>query len=105
MPKKDYHGVLGVSKDANEKQIKKAFRKLALKYHPDRNKDAGAETKFKEINEAYAVLSGKEKQPMMNSGEVGIREKPTMSEEDIWAASVLRRWHDMENNKQNSSYR
>ncbi len=49
--------MLGVSRDANDKAIKDAFRTLALKYHPDRNKEAGAEEKFKEIAEAYAVLS------------------------------------------------
>ena len=52
---KDYYAVLGVSKDASEKDIKKAFRKLAVKYHPDKNKDPGAEEKFKEIAEAYAA--------------------------------------------------
>lgn len=56
-PKRDYYEVLGVAKDADAKAIKSAFRKLALKYHPDRNKSAEAEEKFKEIAEAYAVLS------------------------------------------------
>ena len=59
---KDYYKVLGVSKDASQEEIKKAFRKLAVKYHPDKNKgDKAAEEKFKEINEAYAVLSDPEK--------------------------------------------
>jgi molecular chaperone DnaJ len=49
--------VLGVAKDADQKAIKDAFRTLALKYHPDRNKEPGAEDRFKEIAEAYAVLS------------------------------------------------
>ena len=53
---RDYYEVLGVPRDADRKAIKSAFRKLALKYHPDRNKEAGAVDKFKEIAEAYAVL-------------------------------------------------
>ena len=57
MAKRDYYEVLGVSKDADEKEIKLAFRKLAKKYHPDVNKEPGAEEKFKEAQEAYAVLS------------------------------------------------
>lgn len=55
--KRDYYEVLGVSKSASEAEIKSAYRKLALEWHPDRNKAAGANEKFKEINEAYAVLS------------------------------------------------
>ncbi len=57
MTKRDLYEVLGVSKDADEKEIKRAFRKLAKKYHPDVNKDPGAEDKFKEAQEAYAILS------------------------------------------------
>lgn len=58
---RDYYQVLGVSSDADEAAIKDAFRTLALKYHPDRNKEPGAEEKFKEIAAAYAVLSDPEK--------------------------------------------
>jgi len=59
--KKDFYEVLGVSKTASKDEIKSAYRKAALKFHPDRNKEAGAEDKFKEINEAYEVLSNQEK--------------------------------------------
>jgi molecular chaperone DnaJ len=58
---RDYYEVLGVARDADAKAIKDAFRKLALQYHPDRNKAPGAENKFKEIAEAYAVLSDPKK--------------------------------------------
>ena len=58
---KDYYQVLDVSRDATAEQIKKAFRKLARKYHPDVSKEADAESRMKEVNEAYAVLSDPEK--------------------------------------------
>ena len=58
---KDYYKLLGVEKTASQDEIKKAFRKLAAKYHPDRNAgDARMEEKFKEINEAYEVLGNPE---------------------------------------------
>jgi len=59
--KRDYYEILGVTKSATKEQIKSAYRKLALQFHPDRNKAADAETKFKEINEAYQVLSDEQK--------------------------------------------
>lgn len=59
--KRDFYEVLGVSKTASAAELKKAYRQLALKYHPDRNKAADAATKFKEISEAYEVLSNSEK--------------------------------------------
>ncbi|KKP94382.1 MAG: hypothetical protein A2152_02275 [Candidatus Levybacteria bacterium RBG_16_35_6] len=58
---KDYYQILGVSKNASAADIKKAYRKLALEYHPDRNKSKEAETKFKEVNKAYEVLSDPKK--------------------------------------------
>ena len=54
---KNYYEILGVPRDATETDIKKAYRKMALKYHPDKNQSPGAEEKFKEIAEAYDVLS------------------------------------------------
>jgi DnaJ-class molecular chaperone len=72
--KKDYYKVLGLSKGASESEIKKAYRKLALKYHPDKNKSAGAEEKFKEVGEAYDVLSDpKKKQIYDQLGEEGLK--------------------------------
>jgi molecular chaperone DnaJ len=59
--KRDYYDVLGVSRQATDEEIKKAYRRLALQYHPDRNSEPGAEAKFKELNEAYEVLSDSEK--------------------------------------------
>ena len=62
MAKRDYYEVLGVDKKASEDEIKKAYRKIAIKYHPDRNPgDKTAEEKFKEAAEAYSVLSDKQK--------------------------------------------
>lgn len=58
---RDYYEILGVGKDASDTELKSAYRKLALKWHPDRNKEAGAEAKFKEVNEAYEILSNKDK--------------------------------------------
>ena len=58
---KDYYKILGVNKDADDKKIKSSYRKLALKYHPDKNPgNKEAEEKFKDISEAYRVLSDKE---------------------------------------------
>ena len=59
--KRDYYEVLGVQRGAGQAEIKRAFRRLAMQYHPDRNRDEGAEERFKEINEAYEVLSDPER--------------------------------------------
>jgi molecular chaperone DnaJ len=73
--KRDYYEILGVPKNSSKDDIKNAYRKLALQYHPDRNKAHGAEEKFKEISEAYAVLSDEEKRKRYDTyGHVGAEE-------------------------------
>ncbi len=61
MAKRDYYEVLGINRDAGADEIKKAYRKLAMKHHPDRNADKGSEEKFKELSEAYEILSDPQK--------------------------------------------
>ena len=83
MTKKDYYDILGIDRSADKKDIKKAYRKLALKYHPDKNKQEGAEEKFKEISEAYAVLYDDEKRKLYDQyGHSGIDQR--YSSEDIF---------------------
>ena len=80
--KRDYYEVLGVDKNADKKTIKKAYRKLAMKYHPDVNHDADAEEKFKELSEAYGVLSDDEKRQRYDQfGHAGM---DGFSQEDIF---------------------
>ena len=74
MANRDYYEVLGVSRNNTDEDIRKAFRKKALEFHPDRNKSPDAETKFKEINEAYQVLSDPQKRAQYNQfGHAGVR--------------------------------
>jgi len=74
---KDYYKILGVPKTAKDNEIKKAYRKLALIWHPDKNKSPGAEEKFKEISEAYDVLSDKNKREIFDKyGEEGLKGVP-----------------------------
>jgi molecular chaperone DnaJ len=81
--KRDYYEILGVQRNATAEQIKDAYRTLALKYHPDRNKEKDAEEKFKEISEAYAVLSDSEKRAAYDQyGHAGFDQR--YSQEDIF---------------------
>lgn len=71
---KDYYATLGISKNASADDIKKAYRRLALKYHPDKNKTPGAEAKFKDVAEAYEVLSDQKKRDIYDKlGEDGLK--------------------------------
>lgn len=75
---KDYYDVLGIKRSASDKEIKKAFRKLAVLYHPDKNKEKGAEEKFREIAEAYEVLSDDDKRKEYDMvGHAGYTHKQT----------------------------
>jgi curved DNA-binding protein len=84
MAETDYYKILGVDKNASEKDIKQAYRKMAMKYHPDRTQgDKSAEEMFKKISEAYAVLSDKEKREQYDTfGASGFRQRYT--QEDIF---------------------
>ncbi len=71
---KNYYKILGIAKDSNTKSIKKAYHKMAIKYHPDKNKSPDAKTRFQEISEAYEVLSSPEKRKIYDQyGEEGLK--------------------------------
>ncbi len=91
---KEYHKVLGVSKKASKDEIRKAYRRLALLFHPDRNREPGAEERFKEINEAYRVLTGLDKTPA-----------PDYSGPERWEESVIKIWAQMMARKHDNMYR
>mgnify|MGYP002041754589 CR=1 FL=1 len=86
---KDYYKILGLSRGAaSEEDIKKAYRKMALKYHPDKNKTAGAEEKFKEIAEAYEVLSDPKKRGVYDQyGEDGLKGK--CKQMTLWIVNLV----------------
>jgi molecular chaperone DnaJ len=87
--KRDYYEVLGVDRGSSPDEIKRAFRKLAFKYHPDRNKEEDAEERFKEISEAYAVLSDSQKRQQYDAfGHAGISGR--YSTEDIFRGANFR---------------
>uniref|UniRef100_A0A3Q3W1Q7 J domain-containing protein n=1 Tax=Mola mola TaxID=94237 RepID=A0A3Q3W1Q7_MOLML len=80
---KDFYKVLGVSPESNEDEIKKAYRKLALKFHPDKNSDADAEDKFKEIAEAYEILTDPKRRSIYDQfGEEGLKNGMSMAAQD-----------------------
>lgn len=90
----DYYESLGVSRDASPDQIKQAYRKLALQFHPDRNKDAAATEKFKEISAAYAVLSDPQKRQQYDQyGPEGFAQQ--YSQEDIFRGAHFEDFEDL----------
>lgn len=92
--KKDYYEILGVQKNTGKDEIKNAYRKLALKYHPDRNKEPGADEMFKEISEAYAVLSDEKKRATYDQyGHAGFDQR--YSQEDIFRTADFSDFEDV----------
>ncbi|MFH1784952.1 MAG: molecular chaperone DnaJ [Candidatus Micrarchaeota archaeon] len=92
--KRDYYEVLGVPKNASTDEIKKAYRKLAFEYHPDRNKSQDAEQKFKDISEAYAVLNDSKKRSQYDQyGHAGFDQM--YSQEDIFRNADFSDFQDM----------
>jgi hypothetical protein len=107
----DYRKVLGVSEDASAEQILRAYRKLAMRYHPDRNKSPEAAERFKEVREAYAVLTGKEAPPRQPEArrepDIIFRQQrdPIPYEVAEWNLRVSRVWDELGSGKHNNAYR
>ena len=73
---KDYYRVLGIDKNASDDEVKRAYRKLALQYHPDKNSDPEAEDMFKDIKEAYDILGDRDKRAAYDrNGSVRVQEE------------------------------
>jgi curved DNA-binding protein len=86
-PERDFYEVLGVSRNASPEEIQRAYRKLARQFHPDVNKDPGAEEKFKEVSEAYDVLSDPETRRKYDQFGPSFRQVPEGVDPDMWAAA------------------
>ena len=83
-PEQDYYEVLRVQRDASQEEIQQAYRKLARTYHPDLNKDPGAEERFKDISEAYAVLSDPATRKRYDAFGPGFRQVPEDADPQTW---------------------
>ena len=79
MDYKDYYKIMGVERDASQDEIKRAYRKLARKYHPDVSKEADAEQRFKEVGEAYEVLKDPEKRAAYDQLGAELESRPGLS--------------------------
>lgn len=111
MANKSYYDILGVAKNADDAAIKKAYRRLAKKYHPDTTKDADGETKFKEVGEAYDVLKDSQKRAMYDQfGSVKPNRGPTVNRQhystagDINLDEMMRRFNEMNDGNPNPTY-
>src|ERR1700741_4800063 len=85
MARRDFYEVLGVARDASADDIQSAYRKLARTYHPDVNKDPGAEDRFKEVSEAYDVLSDPEQRRRYDAFGPDFRQVPPDVDRQTWA--------------------
>jgi len=92
--KRDYYEVLGVSKSSSPDEVKQQYRKLALKFHPDRNKSSEAGEHFKEISEAYAVLSDPEKKQIAQKSRLYMKICFNCGARNSIAASRCRKCHN-----------
>ena len=97
MAKKDYYQILGVNRDASAEEIKKAYRKMAMQHHPDRNRDKPeAEEKFKEASEAYSVLGNGEKRKIYDQyGVEGLRMSGGNSDSGFFSDSTFSDFGDI----------